>query len=121
MGTHGIGEKIIIQIELLRFKEDDTFIVYAPSLDLSGYGNTEEEASESFGIVLEEFCRYTLNKKTFFRELKKLGWEKIGTKKKPQYKPPYLDTLFGERDYLKEIIREKDYTKNTQQMPIPVL
>ena len=58
------------------FKEDETFIVHSPSLNLCGYGNTEDEAKESFGIVLEEFFIYTINKKTINEVLAELGWER---------------------------------------------
>ena len=64
-----------VSVPLLSFKEDDTFIVYSPALDVSGYGDTEEEARKSFEITLEEFINYTLNKKTFQSELTRLGWK----------------------------------------------
>jgi len=64
-----------VSVPLLSFKEDDTFIVYSPALDVSGYGDTEEEARKSFELTLEEFINYTLNKKTFQSELTRLGWK----------------------------------------------
>jgi len=39
-------------------------------LDLSGSGNTEEEAKNSFEIVLSEYFKYTQHKKTLARILK---------------------------------------------------
>ena len=113
------GKHINVNMELLFFKEDNVFIIYAPSLDLTGYGKSPEEAQQSFVVILDEFFKYTLKKKTFFKELERLGWKKAGTKKKPQYKPPYLDTLFAEREYLKEIVREKDFEKYTQTLAMP--
>jgi len=65
-----------VSVPLLSFKEDDdTFIVYSPALDVSGYGDTEEEARKSFELTLEEFINYTINKKTFQSELTRLGWK----------------------------------------------
>lgn len=52
-------------------------IIYSPALDLSGYGNTINEAKESFKIALEEFIRYTLNENTFNDVMKKLGWASL--------------------------------------------
>ncbi len=31
------------------------YVAYSPALDLSGYGKTEEEARDSFNIVLKEY------------------------------------------------------------------
>jgi hypothetical protein len=61
-------------LSLLSFNEDDAHIIYSPALDLAGYGTSEEEAKESFQVVLEEFIGHCLKNKTFLIELKRLGW-----------------------------------------------
>ncbi len=60
---------------LIEFKEGDVFILFAPALDISGYGKTEEEAQQSFEVVFEEFIEYTVKKHTLHKELKRLGWK----------------------------------------------
>ena len=67
-----------VSIPLLVFKEDTVHIVYAPALDLSGYGESEKEAMTSFELVLEEFFNYTSAHKTLLSELGRLGWKNIG-------------------------------------------
>lgn len=66
--------KIDLNVPVILFKENDVTIAYCPVLDLSGYGNTEKEARESFEIVLSEFLDYTTKHKTIDKELKRLGW-----------------------------------------------
>jgi predicted RNase H-like HicB family nuclease len=47
-----------------------------PVLDLSGYGNTEEEAIHSLQIVLDNYLDYTVKKNTLHRDLQNHGWNK---------------------------------------------
>lgn len=54
-------EKINSELAIFLFKEDDNYIAYSPALDLSGYGKTEEEARNSFNIVLKEYFDYCIN------------------------------------------------------------
>lgn len=72
---HGNETHSIEKIMVLFFEEDSTFFAYAPSLDLIGYGDTEEESAESFRIVLEEYLKYTINKGTTIADLRRLGWK----------------------------------------------
>ncbi len=63
-----------LHLVLLSFKEDNIFIVYAPTLDLSGYGDNQEEANSSFDTSLDEFLDFTIKNNTLNTELKRLGW-----------------------------------------------
>ena len=64
-----------IGIMLAIFKEDKYFIVYSPSLNICSHGETEDKAKQSFEVMLEEFFKYTLNKKTLNSVLIELGWK----------------------------------------------
>ncbi len=71
-----------IQVELLilRFQDkNEVYYVYAPQLDLTGYGTTEEEADDSFNAVIGDFFDYSIKKKTLDSELRRLGWKKDKT------------------------------------------
>ena len=68
------NEKINSELAIFLFKEDDNFIAYSPALDLSGYGKTEEEARDSFNIVLKEYFDYAINEGTLYKDLKEHGW-----------------------------------------------
>ena len=67
------NEKINSELAIFLFKEDDNFIAYSPALDLSGYGKTEEEARNSFNIVLKEYFDYAINEGTLYKDLKEHG------------------------------------------------
>jgi len=61
------------------FREGDSYIHYIPSLNLSSYGKTKDEATEMMkDVVLRDFCESVVTKPVAFvmKELKKLGWEK---------------------------------------------
>lgn len=108
-----------ITISLIEFQDDDNFIVYSPSLDVSGYGSTLLEARKSFNLALEEFLRYTFNKGTFLEELKRLGW--IVDKKGKKVHQPHLDVLLRDREYLSQIVREKEFSRVNSSYSIPEL
>ncbi len=78
-------EKVVFRLLLISFKdENNVHFVYSPHLDLTGYGNSEEDAKSSFEIVLEDFIDYTSKKKTLHKVLTTLGWK---VKSKKAYMP----------------------------------
>src|SRR5690606_12685103 len=87
------GKKNVeLEVSIFLWEEDFIFYVYAPALDLTGYGLSREEARQSFETVLEEFLVYTHNKKTIFKELENLGWA-VNKKKKRVISPDFEDML----------------------------
>jgi predicted RNase H-like HicB family nuclease len=108
-----------VNLQVLNFEEDKIYFAYMPSFDLTGYGETEEEAKESLTIVLDEFLRYTLNKKTLFIEMQRLGWN-IKDKKKP-LRAPQISDLINSNEQLKKIVNTKQYTASNYQTNIPAL
>jgi hypothetical protein len=105
-------------IDLISFTEGGNVIYYCPALDLSGYGTNEQEASESFKIVLSEFFNYTLNKGNFLDELKKLGWKISKSKNKP-ISPPSMQSLLRGNDNFSRIFNTHDFRKFTQRIEMP--
>lgn len=81
------------QLGLIFFKEDNVFFVYAPNLDVYGYGLTEKEAQHSFLETFEEFLTFTKQKGTLESELLRLGWEKLPTAT-PSFHHQATSTLF---------------------------
>lgn len=88
-----------INLKILKWVEDGIHFMYAPALDLTGYGASEGESNESFKVMLEEFIKYTDNKKTLFAELQRLGW-KVNKKK---VTPPAYDELLRQNDTFREL------------------
>ncbi|MEO7834034.1 MAG: hypothetical protein ABIR50_01850 [Ginsengibacter sp.] len=106
-----------VDVPVMLFEEEKNWFAYLPSFDLTGYGNNPEEAKESLKIVLDEFIRYSLNKKTFFEELRRLGWE-IKSKNRPIHAPKMSD-LIQKNDQLKDIINSKQYSTANYQVNVP--
>lgn len=111
------GNHIELGLVLLAFQEDKIHFAYCPAFDLTGYGNSEEEAYESFQHALEEFLRYTVNKKSLFEELERLGW-KI-KKSKRITKAPSIDELISSNEHLQEIVKEKEFKKINKTISLP--
>ncbi|MFT7283313.1 hypothetical protein [Nonlabens sp.] len=101
--------KYRVGLSLVEFKEDGITIIYSPALDLSGYGQSEIDAKNSFSESLHEFFRYTNNKKTLDKVLKNLGWSIKGSKKKPKFNPPKDSELVKSNPLYNEIVNKKDY------------
>ena len=100
------------RLDLLFFKEDNVCFVYAPALDITGYGSTETEAQHSFVLTLEAFLDFTQKNKTLESELKRLGWKKDNAS---GFQPPYLDEMLQTHAYLSEIVRDYDFQKGNFQ------
>lgn len=77
---HFKRDQITGQINLNKFRDKDTnqFVFYSPSLELSGYGETEDLALEMIKFQISELFDYwgQLPVKEREIELQKLGWKK---------------------------------------------
>jgi hypothetical protein len=105
-----------VKLSLIEFEEDGLFFVYSPALDLTGYGKTHEEARDSYNVAMEEFIKYTTNKKTTAEVLANLGWN---VSKKKRISAPSLSELLQSRVYLEEIFTEKQFRKTDEEVNIP--
>lgn len=110
------GGKFHIGLSLVEFNENGVVIIYSPALDLSGYGDTEEDAKQSFEEALQEFIRYTTNKKTFDAALKALGWSVLGSKKKPKYSPPKDSDMVSTNSLYSDIVNNKSYKVSREEV-----
>jgi hypothetical protein len=113
-------KKVEISLALFSYKEGEVHVIYSPALDLFGYGKTEKEAENSFEITIEEFIRYTVNKNTLFKELKRLGWIIKRSKEKLKMYPPALGTLLKNNKQFNEIFNEKPYMKYNETVEVPL-
>ena len=114
------GRKHIdVNLSLIVFEEDNSKIVYCPALDVSGYGPSEDEAMSSFAVMLGEFFTYTLNKKTFDKELIRMGW-KIRNSKVKKMTPPSMSELLDSNDNFSRIFNNHSFRKIDKNVEIPV-
>ena len=61
-------------LDLFSYRENGMQIVYAPALDLAGYGETRSAARHSFDVSFSEYLRYTVEKGTLQDDLLAHGW-----------------------------------------------
>lgn len=83
-------KNINLQVEVNFFKEGDYIIAYAPALDLSAYGDSEEDAKKSFEQSLKLFIKEVVKKGTLEKLLLELGWNLV-LRPQPKYTPPAID------------------------------
>ena len=107
-------ENVEFSVSIFLWEESSIFYVYSPALDLTGYGLTKEEARESFETVLEEFVKYTHNKKTIFQELENLGWA-VNKRKKRVVSPDFED-LLSENEHFRHLYKSKDLVRDSSNV-----
>ena len=120
-GTWSGGRsKLKCKLPVIIFEEDNSHILYCPALDLSGYGETESDASNSFNIVLSEYFRYTTNKGTLAADLLKLGWT-IRKSLKKKATPPSLGRLLEMNEDFSRIFNKHDFKKTEREVSLPAI
>lgn len=78
-----------VDVQVALFKEDDIWVAYCPALEVSSYGDDEEEARSAFEEAMQIFLAETERKGTLEKYLLKLGWQ-LQQKPKPFYNQPHL-------------------------------
>lgn len=89
-------------LALVTFQEDESHIVYCPSLDLSEYGDSPEAALENFRKHLSMYFEYTIEEGTLWKDLRSHGWD-IRSKKQKKTSAPSFSQLQERRPALRQI------------------
>jgi hypothetical protein len=110
---------IRFNLPLILFEEEGAQIVYCPALDVSGYGDDENQAIDSFQVCLGEFLLYTVHKKTFHSELQRLGWKLKKSGRKPMV-PPDMVRLLDNNDNFSRIFNNFPFRKIDRPIELPV-
>ena len=110
------GSTIATELTLISFEEDSVSFVYCPALDLTGYGNTEDEAKKSFSQTLKMYFDDTTNKNTLFADLERHGWI---IEKQKKLKSPDFDFLFRRNKQFKSIVNKRDFSKYNEKIQFP--
>ena len=107
-------------MQFIAFEEDAVKILYCPSLELNGYGNTAAEAMKSLQITLSEYFEHCLNKGTLKDDLQIHDWTvQKGTRK--QITSPILSDLLGDNELFADEFNTKDYRKFNYEVFMPVV
>jgi hypothetical protein len=80
-----------INVEVVVVKEGDYFVAYCPALELSAYGDKQENALKSFDKEVKIFLDETHKRGTLERYLLKNGW-RLQQTPNAVYEPPRPDT-----------------------------
>lgn len=110
------GDTLTVILDVYLFMEGDTYIAYSPALDLSGYGTTEQEARQSFSIVLDEYISHGLSHRTLLKDLRAHGW-KVRSWAQRKMSAPSFDNMIQNNDLFKDILRNKEYRKISEPFP----
>lgn len=93
-----------VSVSVYVFKENDVFVAYCPSLDLSGYDRTEEAARLDFEYALKEYVKFQMEHDTLDKDLKRHGWD-VRLRKA---KGPEIGTLLR-RTQLRNVFKKPEY------------
>ena len=110
-------EKIEVQLDMIDFMDNGLYYTYAPALDIVGYGKSQNEAHESFQIVLDEYIAHTLSEKTLAADLRRHGW-KISDQRP---NPPSLTWLLENNEQVKAVYDSHDFSKSTKPVKVPLV
>ena len=70
--SEGIVE---MQLSLLIYKQGDYFVAFCPSLELSSYGNSVEDAKNGFDDAMNLYLEYSIENGTLEKDLMEHGWK----------------------------------------------
>ncbi len=110
------GSSIKVSLDVYLFREGESFIAYSPALDLSGYGLSEDEAKDSFSIVIEQYISYGLSNHTLIKDLREHGW-KVRSFKQRNMTAPSFDMLLNRNEFFRDILQNKEYRKVSEPFP----
>ena len=117
-GYENQAGSVNVMLLLFHFEDENrVHFIYSPHLDLTGYGENEEEAKNSFKVVFEDFIDYTLKKETLSKVLSSLGWELKGNAaKNKKVLAPSITMIIKDNEYVAEIFDK--YPVNTYHQAV---
>ena len=105
--------KYIIDINFISFKGENQIVAYSPALEISSYGDTEQDAQKALEENIHIFLDYTLKKNSLIEDLLNLGWT---IKKKPDI--VFIAPAYNLEEIAKDIAADK-YELFERQIAIP--
>ena len=117
--AYNTGESCInLVLGVYIFTEEGIYIAYCPALDISGYGENEQEAKQSFGEVVRQYLDYCIHEHTLTEDLQKHGW-KVESIKQHKFKSPDTVSMMKKNPDFKNLIENKEYSKYMENLSIP--
>jgi hypothetical protein len=116
---HSANEELKMQLSIYYFEEDEFTIAYCPALDISGHGNDEASAYHDLTLMLSEYFRYTIHKKTIRKDLSNLGWVLKNSDHKRMI-PPTDEEIMKVNENFQQIVSKYTVKKVSTPIQIPV-
>lgn len=110
--------EITAHLDIYSFWEGTNLILYCPALDMSAYGENEEDAKHNFETVYSEYIDYCMSKKTLVADLKNHGWN-IKSLKQKRIKSPSFEELMN-NETLFDILKSKQYKRVMASVEMPL-
>ncbi len=114
-----INEELFSDMSLISYIDENLIVIYAPALDLFGYGHDESEANKSFHIVYNEYIQYGIKNNCLEKDLKKHGWKL--NRKSGKFSSPVISDLIDNNEVLKSVIDSRPFKKFNMNISFPVL
>ena len=109
------GRLIQALMELYRFEEGDTHIVYCPSLDLSAAGTTAPEALREFMQIFKMHIEDCIEQGTLHDDLIAHGWKHTRT----AFKAPKTTKVLERNAMLRDIVNNRSYRREIRPITLP--
>ena len=101
--------QIDARLDVFIYEKDKLTFAYAPALDLIGYGHSEEEAKQSFEVVVEDYFEFGIKRNTLEKDLEAHGWIK---EKKTEFEVPNIWNIIAQNDEVRAFA-SKDFQKRS--------
>lgn len=85
--TDGFENVLDLQLNVLVFQQGDYYVALCPSLNLSSYGDSVEEAKKGFDEVMESYLEDCEENGSLREDLIKHGWQ-LNDKDQNKAEPP---------------------------------
>lgn len=84
-------DSVDLSVSVFLFREDETYIAYCPSLDISGYDKTEEGAKADLEYMLKSWAKEQLTNGTIREDLEVNNWKASKNSVSPSNDPWFDD------------------------------
>ncbi len=105
-------------LEVIVFKEaDNMFVGYAPAIDVSSYGETEQQALKTVKEAIDIYFDYTRKKGTLESDLVRMGWHKATVRSRHMVAPD-IDEIKKDNPLLMNIMNSPgSFRRSTVSIP----
>ncbi len=108
-----------IRLAIFSYIDQGVQVVYAPALDLFGYGTDEAEARQSFETVLDSYLAHTAQNQTLTTDLQAHGWA-VDPDMHTVVAPALYETLRRNEEFY-QIIQSRPFRKFDRMVTFPAL